>query len=306
MLSPCLASGSKWLRWFGKCFFSFFAVLFLSFQTYAQCSAPVLVKATQTAAEGKIALIVSGGVPFEAKHTPETFYQYRWTDNSGKLFSRQKDVSGLAPGTYRVEVTDDSECKVVNTYTLKGLPKISLSTEKLDFTASVNKSISQFFTITNTGNDDLKITKITLPAGVFTTDWIETTLPAGASKKIKVTFSPLAVKEYKVELRVESNTKEGIHRLSLLARGVSSPESGLTLFPNPVADVLHFGLSGMTTPVDIQLTDVNGQVLYQQVKVKEDRVSLDVSGYQEGVYLLRFYGGEPIKFKEIRKVIIRR
>ena len=308
----CVACGGMRLcigergRHLGKLILLIFPVLVSGIvSTYAQCTDPVVVKATQTAAEGKIALTVSGGIPFEAKHTPETFYQYRWTDKAGKLLSVQKDVSGLAPGIYKVEVTDDSQCKVVNTYRLEGIPKISLSTEQLDLAASVNKSISKFFTITNTGNDDLKITKITLPVEGFTINWDKGNIAAGKSQNVKVTFSPRAVKEYTGELKVESNAKEGRNMLSVLARGISPLESGLNIFPNPVNGVLHIELpNGMTTPVDIQLADTNGRVFYKQGGVKEDRVTLDVSDYKGGIYLLMLYGGGNVEFKAVKKVII--
>lgn len=130
MQSICLSGR---LRWFGKGLLSVFPVLLFGFQTYAQCADPVVVKATQTAAEGKIALAVSGGIPFEARNTCTSFYKYRWRDAAGKLLSLQKDVSGLVPGTYTVAVSDNLGCKTVNTYTLKGLPELLFSKERLYF-----------------------------------------------------------------------------------------------------------------------------------------------------------------------------
>ena len=41
-----------------------------------------------------------------------------------------------------------------------------------------------------------------------------------------------------------------------------------------------------TRPVSLQLIDLNGQVAYERKAVTGDKLSIDVSGYKSGVYVL--------------------
>ena len=60
-------------------------------------------------------------------------------------------------------------------------------------------------------------------------------------------------------------------------------------------------LPNQTSPVDIQLVDVNGQVVYEQEAITSDELSIDVSGYKSGVYMLVLESGsKAVK----RKVVI--
>ena len=51
---------------------------------------------------------------------------------------------------------------------------------------------------------------------------------------------------------------------------------GLSVFPNPAADVLNVKFPNQNRPVALQLTDVNGQVVYEREAVTSDELSLDV------------------------------
>ena len=55
-------------------------------------------------------------------------------------------------------------------------------------------------------------------------------------------------------------------------------------------------------PVSLQLTDKNGQVVYERKAVTEDELSIDVSGYKSGVYVLVLESGGKVTK---RKVVIR-
>lgn len=314
------------LRWFGKCFFSLFPVLFLGFQTYARCTDPVVVKATQTAAEGKISLAVSGGVPFEARNTRTSFYKYRWTDKAGKLLSVQKDISGLAPGNYTVAVSDNSGCKTVNTYTLKGIPKLSISVERLYFLDTrLAKASFLSFSITNPGNANLEVTNITLPDGFSLTDWRSGTIAPGKTQAVKVSFKPVDTKVYAGFIRVISNVKSGQSSIEVTGRGilVTGTErpvfAGLRVFPNPASELLHVELPAGMPAADIQLADNQGRVLYQQQGAKGSLLSIDLSGYTSNVYTLvlqtrtacaRAAGSSSSsgsqKIRLVRKVIIKK
>ena len=183
----------------------------------------------------------------------------------------------------------------------------------------VGETVVKDLTIKNTGNITLNVTAITLPAG-FTGDWSSGTIAAGGKKEVNVSFKPTEVKAYTGTITVTSdavNTASGgTSTLSVSGKGmlVTALESaraaesgktvfpGLSVFPNPPRDVLHIKLPNQTLPVDIQLVDVNGQVVYERKAVTGDELSIDVSAYRSGVYVLVLESDGKI---EKRKVVIR-
>jgi hypothetical protein len=60
----------------------------------------------------------------------------------------------------------------------------------------------------------------------------------------------------------------------------------LTAFPNPTSDVLHVEVSNEYVGTAFTLSDINGR-LVEVLNVKSTRTSLDVSGLEPGVYVLR-------------------
>ena len=60
------------------------------------------------------------------------------------------------------------------------------------------------------------------------------------------------------------------------------------------ADVLNVKLPNQIRPLDIQLVDVNGQVAYECKAVTSDKLSIDVSGYRSGVYLVLLTSGSKV------------
>ena len=171
----------------------------------------------------------------------------------------------------------------------------------------VGETAVKDLTISNTGDAALTVTKVTYPAG-FTGDWSNGAIAVGGKKVVKVSFKPTEVKDYAGTITVESNATNanaGKNTLSVSGKGVLvtgiDPQTvfpGLNVFPNPAADVLNIKLPKQTSPVDIQLVDVNGQVAYERKAVTGDALSIDVSGYKSGVYVLvvqtRAAGGSKV------------
>ena len=60
----------------------------------------------------------------------------------------------------------------------------------------------------------------------------------------------------------------------------------MTAFPNPTSDVLHVEVSNEYVGTAFTLSDINGR-LVEVLNVKSTRTSLDVSGLEPGVYVLR-------------------
>ena len=176
--------------------------------------------------------------------------------------------------------------------------------ERLSFDEiALHKKATLSFDIANTGNAPLKITSITYPEG-FTGDWSGGAILAEESQLVNVTFSPTEVKAYKGTITITSDAAnaasggtstleisgKGVLITALTAKGGTSEQGaafpGLSIFPNPAADVLNVKLPNQTLPVSLQIVDINGQVVYKQEAVTGDELSLDVSGYKSGVYML--------------------
>ena len=89
----------------------------------------------------------------------------------------------------------------------------------------------------------------------------------------------------------------------MLITGIIEPAAifpGLSVFPNPAEDMLHVKLPNQIRPVDIQLVDVNGQVVYEQEAVTGNELSIDVSGYRSGVYVLVLESDGKVEKRKVK------
>ena len=86
------------------------------------------------------------------------------------------------------------------------VPNIAVSESAISFgELTVNQSVNQTVTITNTGSADLNIQSITSTSDVFSFSEKAFTLSSGASRTVTVTFAPSATGSINGELRVSSN-----------------------------------------------------------------------------------------------------
>ena len=218
-------------------------------------------------------------------------------DNVYKLELKATAAGNTAKKMLSITVTDVADQATI------ALP------ETLTFAdTKVGETLVKDLTISNPSSVALKVTGITYPAG-FTGDWQSGTIAAGSNKVVKVSFKPTEAKDYAGTVTVESDAGSGRNTLMVSGKGILvtgiEPEAvfpGLSVFPNPAEDVLNIKLPNQTSPVNIQLTDVNGQVVYEQEAVTSDELSIDLSGYRSGVYVLVLESGSKV---EKRKVVIR-
>ena len=166
-------------------------------------------------------------------------------------------------------------------------------------------------TISNTGNIPLQVSKITYPTG-FTGDWSGGAILAQSSQEVDITFKPTETKDYKGRVEVFSNaegkntleiTGKGILVTSITAKGGTSEPwqalPGFKVFPNPAGDVLQIKFPNPSSPVALQLTDVKGQIVYERKAVTTDELSIDVSGYESGVYMLVVESGGKVAKRKV-------
>ena len=185
-------------------------------------------------------------------------------------------------------------------------PGISLSPASLDFSdIPINTTVTKVLTISNTGNTDLNVTNITSTGEGFTAAGEAGTITIGNSKDVVVTFNPTREGAYLGGVTVESNAEEEQKTVNIVGRGMLvtdiNPDrslSGIKIFPNPATNMLHVELpNDITEPIDIQLANISGQVVYEQ-RVEGAQLTIDVSDYKSGVYLLVVRSGSKAK-KEI-------
>ncbi len=106
------------------------------------------------------------------------------------------------------------------------------------------------------------------------------------SQEIDYTFEDDRVsKASTIYYRLRTNDKDGSFEYSkFVTVSIKQNILDIKLFPNPTSDELNIDL-----PQDgrIQLFDIYGSII-MDIKVKEGQKSLDVSGLQEGMYMMKF------------------
>ena len=254
---------------------------------------------------------------------PKNRLAYRWFKD-GKEFvawkEKKREITVTQSGKYQLELaTEATNLRVVKKSNIINVvlgdvkePKppssdgISLSTPLLAFDETgIHKKSSLTFSIFNNSSTALRVNKISYPEG-FTGSWSGGDILANDSQPVEVTFSPTEVKNYSGTIAVNSDAKSGSITLDVTGKGILvtglEPEAvfpGLSVFPNPAKDVLHIKLPNQTKPVDIQLFDANGKPVYESKSAVGSQLSLDVSGYKSGVYVLVLESGSKVVKRKI-------
>ncbi|GAB5526058.1 MAG: hypothetical protein Roseis2KO_39300 [Roseivirga sp.] len=164
-------------------------------------------------------------------------------------------------------------------------------------------------TIFNDGDASLEVISITYPEG-FTGATSGITVAAAQSETVTVTFSPNEVRTYTGLITV--STSVGTQTIEVAGEGtlVTGIDDGfmdkasISLYPNPANNVINVDLNALNTgSLDIQLLSPTGRVLFEVKAFRDKELRLDVSSYQNGIYLMRFKDGKTTAMK---KVMIRR
>ena len=142
--------------------------------------------------------------------------------------------SGLAlsAGEYHAQIIfshnnpNQDLIEVPVTFTVLGLPEISVSTTSLNFgNVFVNSSQALPLVISNSGTSPLTINNISATGNYFSINYQNFTIPVGQSRTIEITFSPEAVGNDDASLNINSN--DYLHNpllVSLFAEAINPPE----------------------------------------------------------------------------------
>jgi hypothetical protein len=71
------------------------------------------------------------------------------------------------------------------------------------------------------------------------------------------------------------------------------PTSSMAVYPNPATDFIT--LSGVTTPLQVQIVDVSGRIVSESI-VADEATKMDVSTLQNGMYIIQTTTGLKMKF----------
>ncbi len=164
-------------------------------------------------------------------------------------------------------------------------------------------------TITNIGEKAVEVRIIDVPGG-FTMALSSAIVGVGESVIAPVIFSPFEVREFVGELVAEHEDGQASVTLTgegVIITGVDNNQLGeedIALYPNPATSILEVDLSKLNgVPADIIIHDATGIQMLSRREIKESKVSIDVSKYNQGIYIMLIQTEQSIIKK---KVIIRR
>jgi gliding motility-associated-like protein len=229
---------------------------------------------------GSIDLIVSGGTPT---------YTYAWTKVGDASYSATtKDVNGLSPGTYNVEVKDSKDCIITKTYTI---------VEPVLLEVSIDNPSSISCYGNNVGTIKANITQGSTSPYVYVltgTDYNggNVTVTSASTAATSYEFTGLlAGTEYKVTI-TDSN---GCSKVTD-AKIITQPDSGLTVTGTVKADVektingdgIHMLCNGGTNgEIDLTVSGGNSPYNFAWTAVSGTGLNAtaeDQTGLTAGVY----------------------
>jgi len=80
------------------------------------------------------------------------------------------------------------------------------------------------------------------------------------------------------------------------------PLQGIEVFPNPVKDFIQVSFEENYTSLNLTLTSVEGKIIYQKNNVTSKKVTIDVAGFDNGIYFLQVTNGlKSNNYKIVKK-----
>jgi len=105
-------------------------------------------------------------------------------------------------------------------------------------------------------------------------------------------------------------SQNGVEEINLTGKGllVTSIDDAyldaeeVKVYPNPASDILSIDFSNSPAAVsNLRLVDMGGRLFWQRKAVREKQLTINVSNYQSGTYLLLI---ETSKGRLVKKIII--
>lgn len=118
--------------------------------------------------------------------------------------------------------------------------------------------------------------------------WLRNGTPiAGATDK---TFTASTAGVYTVITTVDNCASATSDQVSVIATGLSTPDTGVTVYPNPVQDELMLTIGEpINTDAYVSVTDMLGKVIYS-AKLQTGTFAIDARSLTPGIYIARVAG----------------
>jgi len=210
-------------------------------------------------------------------------YAYQW-DNG----LTSPDLSGAIAGTYTLTVIDEQDWEFATTVEIQAPDPFQLEVEEVvnEMNSEANGAIS------------INISGATPP---YTFEWMLGEVVVSTAQNP----DGLSAGNYSLQvsdandctIQMESVTVEnlvGVQDAVLL--------SALSLSPNPGKGLFNLRLSsGLTKAAQIQILDVNGQILVDELNLPagQTETRIDISNLSSGLYLLKLVSGDRFAIKKL-------
>ncbi len=171
------------------------------------------------------------------------------------------------------------------------------------------ETATRSFTIENGGNQALQINSITYPEG-YSGSANNTTIAAGSSLTVQVTFAPTQAKEYNGTIVITSNATSGNGSINVAGSAVTvtaiEDATGLrTLraFPNPSSGMVTLEINKPQSS-QVMVTDELGRVntLIDLQQVGEGLYRADISHLAQGMYIFKLPADRQVKMVRVIKI----
>ena len=214
----------------------------------------------------------------------------------------------------RVQVIDSESNEFAKSFVInvedQPDPSIRLEATELEFMPTeVDASAPMSFNVLNEGEATLTLFGMITPEG-FSANPESIDIPAGSSQEIIITFSPTEARVYEGEVEINSNA--GMVNLQVSGEGTevtsiddpSDLSNTIKVFPNPASEVVTVDLSTFNgQAVTLKVANSQGQWTMATTPINASEVSLDVSGWPAGIYMIHL---SALQGKALKRFIIQR
>ena len=184
-------------------------------------------------------------------------------------------------------------------------PKLMLVTDSIypEKNIHIGQTDTIKITVTNRANDTLKyISSTSLTGTEFSTDFDITKTQTGAEDyTFNIFYQPVDETTDSLTFVLESNG--GIKNIHIVRTGKNTSKiretfsNKIKIYPNPAVDLIKIDDS-LNTGMNVLIFDFSGKIIYKS-SFKDNNKNIDVSGFQNGFYIMKIFNRENTITKKI-------